>query len=185
MKSPDFSPATEILRWQTPLNHYSKSFPISDCIVETLIIAQVFIASILGELWAAKNARAVPGKGVCLPSPHRFSKHKPERSLNNEHEHSDIHIYRSWKKKIPFQQPEGMWVQISKLLRKIEQPTVPRGCILAGILGPPQIHSWEWEAGLIRCLPTDHKPGTQAEMPLLSYGLHQIFQALVTRYHIP
>lgn len=131
-----------------------------------------------------KNTKTIPGKGACLPSRITFqaqTRGEPEQRA----QHSDVCIYLRWKKKIPSQQPEGTRVHISKLLRKTERSIGPRGCILAGIPAPASFTVGSKKLGLIRCLPADHKAGTEAEMPLLSNGSHHILGALVTRHHMP
>lgn len=61
----------------------------------------------------------------------------PGTNQSSEQEWSDLQMYQRWKRKIPFQLPEGTWLQISELLRKIKHSGGPRGCIPAGILASP------------------------------------------------
>lgn len=81
--------------------------------------------------------------GSLLPS-HITS---PGTNQSREQEHSDLQMYQRWKRKIPFQQPEGTWLQISELLRKIEHSGGPRGCIPAGILASPQLSAGREDLG--------------------------------------
>lgn len=71
----------------------------------------------------------------------------PGTNQSSEQERSDLQMYQRWKRKIPFQPPEGTWLQISQLLRKTEHSGGPRGCIPAGILASPPVLSWKRGAG--------------------------------------
>lgn len=120
-----------------------------------------------------------PRQGSLLPS----CITPPGTNQSSKQECSDLQMYQRWKRKIPFQQPEGTWLQISELLRKIEHSGGLRGCIPAGIPASPQLSAGREELGAMPILQSTDRTG--AGMALLSYGLQHRFQALVMWYHSP